>query len=103
MNAGYYVQIATGRCIGIIKEYNMSWGGSPSCGFDLVKSDGSEYLPERRKRKKKERLLNWLECFYLTARHRDTPENDDARSSGAVRAYKEIKQLIMDLPKEQGE
>ena len=78
----------------------MSWGGSPSCGFDLVNSDGSEHIPEWKKETKKERLLNWLECFYLTARHRNTPDNDDARTSGAKRAYKEIQQLIKNQHKE---
>jgi len=28
----------------------VSYGGSPSCGFDLINSDGSEYIPERIKR-----------------------------------------------------
>ena len=70
----------------------MSWGGSPSCGFDLVNSDGSEYIPEGKKATKRERLLNWFELFYEEAKLNS--KESDMRRPEAKKAYKEIKQLI---------
>jgi len=39
----------------------MSWGGSISCGFDLINSDGSEYIPEYKPKQNRCRACRYFE------------------------------------------
>ena len=71
----------------------MSYGGSPSCGFDNVNPDGSEAIDDWKQKKitRKQGLLNWLELFYYEAQEN---KGMDIRTSAAKQAYEEIQRVI---------
>jgi hypothetical protein len=74
----------------------MSYGGSPSCGFDDIDDYGREYTLEK-KITKEERLLSWFELFYEEAKLNN--KEKDMRRPEAKKAYKEIKKLIKNQDK----